>query len=244
MLLYVGSCTTLFTFQKNFLYFPTAEIERSDVEKIQLSNQDINLNVWKIAPGNRKAIIYFGGNAEPVSKNIDPFREYLSGFDIYLLNYRGYGGSDGSPSEVAFYDDAIKLYDHISSDYDSISIIGRSLGSGVATYVASQRPTERLALITPYDSIENVAQEKFPIFPVSLLLTEKYNSAGRAHLISSPTLIITAEHDRVIPARRTMSLSDAMDPRLLTTVVIEGTNHLSVSQPQSFWNAFSTFFAA
>ena len=244
LFLYVASCTTLFTFQKNFLYFPTAEIERSDVEKFQLSNQDISLNVWKVASDNRKAIIYFGGNAEPVSNNIDPFRVYLSGYDIYLLSYRGYGGSDGKPSETGFYDDAIKLYDFVSTDYDSVSIIGRSLWSGVATYVASQRPTERLALITPYDSIENVAQEKFPFFPVSLLLTEKYNSVGRAHLISAPTLIVTAEHDRVIPARRTMPLSDAIDPRLLTRTIIKDTNHLTVSRPQSFWDVFSDFFEA
>lgn len=241
-LLYLASCTTLAMLQQNFLYFPTPEIERTDVEKLRLANDGTGINVWKVASNNSRAIIYFGGNAEPVSRNIDPFRKYLPGYDIYLLNYRGYGGSDGRPSEGVLYSDALMVFDQLSGDYEKISIVGRSLGSGIATYVASRREINGLALITPYDSIENVAREKFPIFPVSMLLKEKYNSIGRTHLISAPTLIITAESDGVISKRRSDALTESFTQNLLTTATIEKTTHLTVSRPQRFWEVFSAFF--
>ena len=85
------------------------------------------------------AIIYFGGNAESMAQSSDEIARQFPAFTVYLMDYRGYGRSTGEPSEEGLYSDALKLYDTMKSKYESISIGGRSLGSGIAVYVASQR---------------------------------------------------------------------------------------------------------
>ena len=239
---YIVCCAALYAMQGRLLYFPTLEVNRSDAEKLRLKNDGVAINVWKLSSNKSRAVIYFGGNAEDVSNNLAPFRSALPDYDIYLVNYRGYGGSEGTPSEAALYSDALMIYDHLKGDYESVSIIGRSLGSGVATYIASRRDIERLALISPYDSIENVAQKLYPIFPASLLLRDKYDSASRAHLIAAPTLMLIAEHDEVIARSRSEALAEKIDPALLHKAVIPGTSHNTVSAPRRFWEALSAFF--
>ena len=90
---------------------------------------------------------------------------------LYLLHYRGYGGSSGSPSEEMISRDAMTLFDQVYATHPHITVVGRSLGSGVAVRLASQRPAARLVLITPYNSLEELAARQFPIFPVKWLLT-------------------------------------------------------------------------
>lgn len=230
--------------QRSFLYFPTPETSVVDAEAIYLDNDTARIKIWKVSTGQKRAILYFGGNAEEVSRNIAPFAEFLPGYDYYFMNYRGFSGSTGNPSETALYIDALSLYDLIEPEYENISVVGRSLGSGVATYVASNREVRTLALITPYDSIVNVAQSKFPVVPVSLLLIDRYDSAGRAHNIKSPTLIVTAENDAVIPQRFTDALAASMIETSVKIVEVPSTNHLTVSVPAFFWQTFSDFFVS
>lgn len=242
-IIYVGFCGALYLLQRNFLYYLTPEVDHDNAEIIYINNDIARIKIWKAGAGNERAILYFGGNAEQVARNISPFLEHLSGYDIYLMNYRGFSGSTGQPSETALYIDALSLYDHAAEQYDSVSIIGRSLGSGVATYVAANREIDKLALITPYDSIESVAQSKFPFVPVPFLLHDKYDSAGRAHKIDAATLIITAENDGVIPPRFTKALVESFDGAPPEVREIPGTHHLTVSNHQLFWSVLGGFLA-
>lgn len=242
ILIYVAACGSLFVLQRSFLYFPTPEIETDTAQAVYLENDLAKIKIWKVATGEKRAILYFGGNAEEVSRNISPFNEYLPGYDFYLMNYRGFSGSTGGPSETALYLDALSLYDLIATDYETISVVGRSLGSGVATYVAANRKIEKLALITPYDSIVNVAQSKFPLIPVPILLIDKYESARRADQILAPTLIITAENDAVIPRRFSDALAASMTSTSVQMTEIPSTHHLNVSSAPVFWEIFGDFF--
>jgi hypothetical protein len=128
VLFYAGLCGGLYLFQRNFLYFPTPEVQRADAVAVYLENDTARIKIWRTGTGNEKAVLYFGGNAEEVSSNIPPFIEHLNGYDIFLMNYRGFSGSTGAPSETAIYIDALSLYDLAAREYDDISIIGRSLG--------------------------------------------------------------------------------------------------------------------
>ena len=145
VLAYVGFCAFMYASQRNAIYFPTPEVHIPDVIDMRLESDGETLKVWRLAhadgPG---AIIYFGGNAEDVSGNIPGFRKIFPQHNVYLVNYRGYGGSTGSPSETAFYRDALAVFDEIRPRYTDISVIGRSLGSGVATYLATVREIDRL----------------------------------------------------------------------------------------------------
>lgn len=126
------------------------------------------------------------------------------------MNYRGYGGSTGSPTEAGLYADAIALYDQVKPQHKNISIIGRSLGSGVATYLGTNREVQKMALVTPYDSVTNVAQATFPMYPMSLLLNDKYDSVSRAQEIESKIMLIIAESDEMIPRKHSTNLGNAL----------------------------------
>jgi pimeloyl-ACP methyl ester carboxylesterase len=94
----------------------------------------------------------------------------VSDYAVYLLNYRGFGGSGGSPSEEAIAEDALALFDQVYASHPQIAVVGRSLGSGVAVRLASQRPVQQLILVTPYNSLEEIAEQQYPWLPVKWLL--------------------------------------------------------------------------
>jgi pimeloyl-ACP methyl ester carboxylesterase len=115
--------------------------------------------------GGPKALIYFGGNAEDVSRSLPGLSQAFPDYALYLLHYRSYGGSSGTPSEEAIQRDATALFDRAHAEHPQTVVIGRSLGSGVAVRLASQRPASRLILITPYDSFQEIAASHYPALP-------------------------------------------------------------------------------
>ena len=105
------------------------------------------------------------------------FRAAFPDRSLFLVNYRGYGGSSGQPSEAALFADALAIFDHVRREHSEIAVMGRSLGSGVAVLVASERPVEQLVLVTAFDSLVNVAREYLRWLPVGRLLRDRYDSA-------------------------------------------------------------------
>jgi len=114
-------------------------------------------------------------------------------------------------------------------EHPTVSVIGRSLGSGVAARLASEQPVARLALVTPYDSIENVAAEQFPWLPVHWLLQDRFDSAAVAARIKVPTTLIGAERDTLIRPERTRQLAAAFSPGVARSVWIAGADHNNIS---------------
>ena len=164
ILIYIGCCGYLYLAQRSFIYFPTPESRNVMAEDLRLDVDGATLQIWRLAGEKEEAVIYFGGNAEDVAQNLGQFSSIFPDKAIYLVNYRGYGASTGMPSEAAIVSDAQAIFDHISPAHSSISVVGRSLGSGVAMFLAATRNAERMVLITPYDSIAKLAQSSFPIF--------------------------------------------------------------------------------
>jgi len=139
---YIVSALLLFFFQRNFLYFSSPEYQHPwQTQKFHHDNESINVIV--LNQGREKSILYFGGNAEAVVYNAADYIKDFPDHTIYLVNYRGYGGSSGSPDEQALYSDALYIYDQIKSKHHNVSVIGRSLGSGIATYIASKRSIKK-----------------------------------------------------------------------------------------------------
>jgi uncharacterized protein len=237
LFIYLSVGLFLFLLQRDFLYYPTAKVEH-EYEIKQFSNDDVILDVIVLNKGKDKAILYFGGNAESVVANASGFKNIFSNHTVYLLNYRGYGGSTGSPTEAALYSDALFLYDEIFNRFDSVSVIGRSLGTGVATYLASTRAINKMILITPYDSIQNIAQKQYPVFPISILLKDKYDSASRVQDIDAETLIILAEHDVVIPMENSEQLIKEFPESQLQVEIIKDATHNSLSSKNKVYYSF------
>lgn len=240
--IYLLVAFVLYYFQRNFLYFPTPPPAQNLNTEIFIPEENISLNVIVLNPGKSNAILYFGGNAEPVEYNAPHFIEAFTDHTVYLVNYRGYGGSSGTPTEKGIFSDALFLYDILARRHERISSIGRSLGSGVSAYLASTRKIDKLGLITPYDSVQSIAQSRFPLFPAVLLVKDKYASIDRVKNIHADVLMILAEQDDVIPASHSLNLADAFPEQQIQVHTLENTHHNNLSERSKFYVLLKAFF--
>lgn len=228
--------------QRKLLYFPTKSIAHPYGRRVFKNDQQL-IEVIVLNKGQSRGLLYFGGNGESVVYNVPDFGKIFPDYTVYLVNYRGYGGSTGAPSEQALYADAQHIYDTVKKSHSAIAVIGRSLGSGVATYLASTRALSKLALVTPYDSIQSVAQGRFPIYPMALLLQDKYDSLGRVPAIKVKTLIIIAENDTVIPLKHSKRLAAAFPAEQILVEQVMNVGHNTLSEDKSYYALLSRFFA-
>jgi pimeloyl-ACP methyl ester carboxylesterase len=222
---YVGLCTLLFLVQRSQIYFPVPESSAPGATVMRLPVDGAELRIWAVERPGTQALLYFGGNAEDVAANVVPFATAFPGHSVYLMNYRGYGGSTGKPSEKSLVADATALYDAIVASQADISVMGRSLGSGIAVQLATQRDVARLVLVTPFDSLVNVARAHYWFLPVGLLMRDRYDSVRLAPRVKSKVLVVTAGSDEIIPRARSEALAAAFRRSQLRVVVIEGARH-------------------
>ena len=234
--LYVGLCGALFVFQRSLIYFPQPRSNQDSISLMPLQAGARTVLVSTRPRPGPDAIIYFGGNAEDVSFEMPGFCATFPNRAIYLLHYPGYGGSSGSPSEQAIFADALALFDRVHADHQNIIVIGRSLGSGVAIRVASLRPVTRLVLVTPYDSLQDIAARNYPYIPVRWLLRDKFESWKYAPQVVAPTRIIVAEHDEVIPRASTDLLRTRFKDGIVSYVVVAGVGHNTISDSSDYWS--------
>lgn len=186
---------------------------------------------------DQELLLYFGGNADDATYFIHYARQ-LKGYDIVTFNYRGYADSTGEPSEKALFEDALKIYDTYAKG-KRVVIVGRSLGSGVATYLASMRPNSGLVLITPYDSIVSMAKRKYPYFPIKWLLKHSFETVRYILDVQSPIAIIEVENDTTIPRFHLEKLLNVLvKPPLLVT--LSQTTHGDVLKHPDFTNTLQT----
>jgi pimeloyl-ACP methyl ester carboxylesterase len=217
-----------------------------DAEVLMTTPDNVKLHGWYVDKGNLKKaplIIYFGGNAEEVSGLLYD-TERFDGWSVLFMNYRGYGLSEGRPSEDYLFKDALFLYDEFSKrediDNEKIVAMGRSLGTGVAVYLASQRPLKGLILVSPYDSIKNVAKEVYPFVPVSLLLKHHFDSITLAPSIKIPVLALIASEDRVISPSRSKKLLAGWGGPIYEEVV-PGADHNTITMGHRYWESITEF---
>ncbi len=233
-LAYLGCCALLFAFQRSLIYFPQPPSAVDGASKFTLPTDGAQVLVTARQRNGPDAVIYFGGNAEDVNFSLPSLSSAFPAHAIYLPHYRGYGGSPGKPSETALVTDALALFDKVRTEHPNIVIIGRSLGSGVAVQVASLRRAEKLVLVTPYNSLQELAASQFPFFPVRWLLLDKFESWRYAAQVTSPTLIIAAEHDEVIPRTSTETLHAHFRIGVSTLRIVAGAGHNTVSESKEY----------
>jgi pimeloyl-ACP methyl ester carboxylesterase len=241
LVLYGACCLFLYLAQRSFIYFPTAESSNPQAQDLRITSGDETLQLWQLNPGAKQGIIYFGGNAEDVAGNTPLFAQVFAHQTVYLVNYRGYGGSSGSPSEAGLFADAEAVYDFVKLLHSRIHVIGRSLGSGVAVHLATVRDVDKLVLVTPYDSIASIASNSMPLFPVSLLIRDRYDSRRLAGALQNQTLALLAENDEVIPRASSERLIAAFQSQLISKLVIHQANHNSIGMMAGYRAALDSF---
>lgn len=190
-------------------------------------------------------LIGFGGNAQNAQELGAYLTDVLPDYHVATFHYRGYHPSTGSPSERALFADSLLIHDHLVGRLapPATYAIGISLGSGVATYLSRERPLDGLVLVTPFDSIEAVARELYFWAPVGWLLRHRFPSDRHMAGNPTPTAIIAAERDRVIPPRRTEALAAVVD-NLVFHRILPGAAHDTPLYDGSLVVALRDAFAA
>ncbi|CAN7572763.1 alpha/beta hydrolase [Massilia sp. LjRoot122] len=232
--IYAAACLALFFMQRSLIYFPPAVAAYAAPETSILAVAGATVKVSERPLAGERALIYLGGNAEDVTASLPLLDRAFPERALYLLHYRGYTGSTGSPSEEALVGDALALFDRVAREHQDIVVIGRSLGSGVAVQLASRRPVSRLVLVTPFDSLAGLAARQFPYFPVGWLLRDRYASSHHAPRVKAPTLLLAAGQDEIIPADSARRLLSHFPTGVAQMRVIDGAGHNSISDSADY----------
>ena len=201
----------LFFFQRNLLYYPainnySGEKLNVSVEKVKIKTEDnIELLSWyhKKNSGDYKTILFLHGNAGTLENRIYKINHFKNmNVNFLIIAWRGFSGNKGKPTEKGLYEDAKSALRWLANKgvkEESIIIYGESLGTGVATEIAQNKNFAGVILETPFTSMVNVGKTKYPFFPVSFLLKDKYESDKKIKNIKSPILIMHGEVDKLVP---------------------------------------------
>ena len=254
--IFVGLCAVLYLLQEQLIFRqpPLADGDRHAVQllsgttEIRITAHDgTRLHGWLRHTANeprpRGLVIYFGGNAEEVSGQMHD-APMLAPWSVAAVNYRGYGLSEGRPSEAALVADALAIHDWLAKrkdiDANRIVVFGRSLGSGVAVQLAASRRVAAVVLVSPFDSLRSIARKQYPIVPVSLLLRHPFDSLAQAAGIEAPLLVIAGDEDDLIPSEYSQRLYDAwLDPK--RWVLVPGADHNDIHLWPGYWPAMREF---
>jgi len=227
---YLVLCALVFFRQRSMLYFP----QHFDGGTMLVLGGGARVGVTLHEQPGSSAVIYFGGNAEAVVYSLPELQAAFPGQSLYLMHYRGYGATPGEPTEEGLFADAQALYEYVRGRHPQVTLVGRSLGSGIATRLASVRAIDRLVLVTPYDTMGGVAAYHFPWLPARLLLRDRYDSASYAAKVNAPTIILAAERDEVIPRASSEALYRSFRPGLASFHLVSQAGHNDISSSPDY----------
>lgn len=224
--------------------------QAQDVEIV--SGDGTVLRGWLLPPWSPRAdatgkwplVIVFAGQGGEASGYFELSR-WLPDMAWAFVNYRGYGASDGTPSDKGIFQDAVAVYDYFAArpdiDADKIFALGGSMGTGVATYLAAHRPVAAVVLFSPYDSINaGVARDIVPWLPTGLLFRNRFDAAAYAPRASAPAMAVVGDADLVIrPARSLELLRRWGGPTEL--LIVPGGDHYSIYETDAAWHAVQAF---
>lgn len=252
----------LFVIQESLIFYPQKisfqyykEIinNNSNVEAVEVETGDrLTLRGWLVHSSSHRGaekaplIIYYGGNAEEISHLISEIDQF-NGYSLLLMPYRGYGVNDGKPNESSLFQDAELIYDYILQrpdiDPQRIVVMGRSIGSGVAVYIAKGRKTQGVILVTPYDSLLSVAQGQMRYVPVALILRNRFNSIERTSGITTPMLALIAANDEVISPKHAWRLVKKWGGKVMMRQ-FEGVGHNTIDEAEGYWESIREFLVS
>ncbi len=201
-----------------------AEAGISGLQTVSIRTADhLALASWFLpaSPG-RPTILYFHGNGGNLSNRIGRARRFAArGYGLLLVEYRGYGGNAGTPSEAGFDQDALAaaaFLDMCGINPRTTVLFGESLGTAVAVELATRRPYAAVILDSPFTSIAAVAQRRYPLLPVGYLIRNRFDLVSRIMHVAAPLLVIQGQGDTIIPPAMGRAVyAAARDPKQIWT---------------------------
>lgn len=239
--LLAGGAVLMFgTLQRKMVYYPTEELEATPAvvglayEDVTLRAEDgVRIHGWFVpaAAATRPPVtlLFLHGNAGNISHRVDNVRRlHDQGLQVFILDYRGYGRSEGTPNEEGLYRDARAAFAHLRArgdvDPGRVAVFGRSLGGAVAVDLCTSADCYRLILESTFTSMPEMARVVLPILPVGRLLPERFDSLEKIPRLRAPLLQFHGTWDEIIPFRLGRKLfASAPEPKAF--VAIEGAGH-------------------
>lgn len=200
----IGGAFVMF-FEDRFIYFPAKEeLGKSPGEDVFLTTSDgVKIHGWHVThPDAKVSILYFHGNAGHIGDRrgyIDDLRRLPA--NVFALDYRGYGRSEGKPNEEGLYRDARAAYDWLvqRTPAQRIVVLGKSLGGGPACEIASTVPVGGLIVQSAFTSAKDMAGRVMPIFPARWFMRTSYDNLSKVRSIACPKLFVHGRRDEMIP---------------------------------------------
>lgn len=202
----------LYIFQSKFVYFPFSDLAATPAnagliyEEVNLTTSDrLKINCWFVPHERPRAtLLFLHGNGGNISHRLDKLLIFNRlGLAVFIIDYRGYGSSEGTPSEQGTYLDADAAWDYLTKDKDipasQIIIYGESLGGAVATWLAGRHKAGALLLESVFTSIGDMGKHYYPYLPVKLLARIKYPTLALIRDVHCPVLVIHSVADDIVP---------------------------------------------
>jgi len=239
--------------EDRFLYFPVRALAATPesfglrADELFLHTADgVRLHGWWIKGVGGRALLFFHGNAGNIGDRLDRARilnERL-GLDVFLVDYRGYGRSEGSPSEEGLYQDARAVYaEALDRGFraNRIVLFGESLGSAVAIQLATEQQSAGVVLETPFESVPAMARKHYPFVP-GFLIRSRFDNGRKIASVAAPKLFLVAERDEIVPAEQGRGLFElAGEPKTLFVIPGAGHNDTYVTGGEPYWKSWSQF---
>jgi hypothetical protein len=232
----------LLLFQNKLIYMPSRQMDCTPeawgmaYEDVYLTTEDgVRIHGWYIpCDGAQKSLLFFHGNAGNISHrqgSIAVFHQL--GVNVLAIDYRGYGKSQGKPSEAGTYQDASAAWAYLVNEKgvstEDIISHGRSLGGAIAVWLASERQVGSLIIESSFTSVPELAKDLYPFIPTEKLIKYKYNSREKLNSVSCPVLTVHSREDDIIPYKHGESLYEAaQEPK--TFLDIEGDHNYGFAQ--------------
>lgn len=239
LVLIFGFLATVWLTQRWLIYFPTADLPAPAAVSLPRATEvtfqtadGVPLRAWFVPadrPG-RMTVLFLSGNGGNRAMRA-PFAAAMAarGIATMLVDYRGYGGNPGRPSESGLAEDAraARAYLATRADVDPTRIVyfGESLGTGVAIRLAAEQPPFAMVLRSPYTSLVDIGRRHYPYLPVSLMLTDRFASLERIGTVTCPVLVIAGTGDSIVPADQSRQLFEAVRSTNKKLLMIEGADH-------------------
>jgi len=223
---YVSTCVIVFIFQRSLLFARGGDIFRDpssmgwSFSEVWLEHELGRAHAWHIHTDDaRGTVIFSHGNAGTIADRLESVEDFVwLGFDVLIYDYGGYGKSDGKPSESRCYADIRAAWDFVVGDVgvepSDIVLFGRSLGAGPTSWLATQVKPAAVILESPFFSVPQIAQERFPFLPARWLTRDRFDSGSRVDEIEVPLLVIHSRDDELIPYHHGEQLfAEATEPK-------------------------------
>jgi hypothetical protein len=236
---YVVALALIYVFQGRFIYPAPQEVDAPapGFEAVTLRTSDgLALNAhWQPPEAEQPSVVYFHGNGGTLRGATDATQLlWTQGYGVLLVNYRGYGGNPGEPSEVGFYKDGRAAMGFLKAQGIAAArsiVIGNSIGSGTATQMGQEFGPAALILVAPLDSLPDVAANALPIVPVRSLLRDRFANIEKLPDLEMPVLIQHGTADTVVPIEHGQRLARAA--RKATFLTYDGIGHDLVFRTES-----------